>query len=105
MRVIKKSLFFLTHFTIQAQNELALSLIRRIYHPEEYISITDSEERQLVIINSGRVTISAVKQHHSREIEKVVRSVKPEEGKPTLNVFGFSALILNKDIPLKAQAQ
>lgn len=30
------------------------------------------------------------------------RTIKPEEGKPTLNVFGFSSLILNRPINLKA---
>ncbi len=33
---------------------------------------------------------------------KLVKSIEPIEGKPTLNVFGYSALILNQDILLKA---
>lgn len=33
MKVIKKSIFFLTHFTVNFQNEVALKLIRCIYKP------------------------------------------------------------------------
>ena len=42
MRVIKKSIFFLTHFTVNFQNEIALKLIRRIYKPEETINIIEN---------------------------------------------------------------
>lgn len=34
IRVIKKSIFFLTYFTVNFQNEIALKLIRCIYKPE-----------------------------------------------------------------------
>lgn len=61
MRVIKKSIFFLTHFSVNFQNEIALKLIRIIYKPEEEIPICDTQqlehERSLVIINSGSVNI------------------------------------------------
>lgn len=35
-------------------------------------------------------------------MKKFIKNISPQEGKPTLNVFGYSALILNKDIDLKA---
>jgi len=33
---------------------------------------------------------------------KIVRVIQPVEGKPTLNVFGYSSLILNQKVDLKA---
>jgi hypothetical protein len=41
MKVIKKSIFFLTHFTVNFQNEVALKLIRFIYKPDEELLIED----------------------------------------------------------------
>lgn len=62
MRVIKKSIFFLTHFSVNFQNEIALRLIRIIYKPGEEVQIgdellQDDGERSLVIVNSGWVDI------------------------------------------------
>lgn len=101
MKVIKKSIFFLTHFSVNLQNEVALKLIRCIYKPEEMLSIEEDGERQLVIINNGKVNISYYQTFHNIEKSKVCREIKPEEGKPTLNVFGYSSLILNRNICLK----
>lgn len=102
IRVIKKSIFFLTHFTVNFQNEIALKLIRCIYKPTELILSSQHGERQLVIINSGKVNIYYCRTHHNQELTKLGRVIKPEEGKPTLNVYGFSSLILNRSISLKA---
>ena len=101
MRVIKKSIFFLTHFTVNFQNEIALKLIRRIYKPEETINIIDNNERQLVIIDSGKVHIHLKKYHNYQDITKLAKIIKMEEGKPTLNVIGYSSLILNRNLQLK----
>ena len=38
-------------------------------------------------------------------MKKFIRNISPQEGKPTLNVFGYSALILNKDIDLEANTK
>jgi hypothetical protein len=35
---------------------------------------------------------------------KLVRTIEPIEGKPTLNVIGYSSLILNQNIDLFANA-
>ena len=35
---------------------------------------------------------------------KLVRTIEPIEGKPTLNVIGYSSMILNQDIDLFASA-
>ena len=43
IRVIKKSIFFLTHFTVNFQNEIALKLIRKIYNKGEKIKLVDDE--------------------------------------------------------------
>ena len=103
--MIKKSIFFLTHFTAMAQNELAMCLTRRIYHPEEYIPITNGDDRQLIIINSGRVDILVVRKHNNQRLIKPMRTIRPEDGRPTMNVFGYSAVLLNRDIPLLAFTQ
>lgn len=105
MRVIKKSIFFLTHFTVNFQNEIALKLIRCIYKPKETIHFSVNGEKQMVIIDSGKVNIYFKKNHHNQELIKQARVIKPEEGKPTLNVFGYSAVILNKNMNLKAITQ
>lgn len=33
-------------------------------------------------------------------MKKFIKNISPQEGKPTVNVFGYSALILNRDIDL-----
>ncbi len=42
---------------------------------------------------------------HNTEKNVLARTIKPSEGNPTLNVFGFSSLILNRAINLKAVTQ
>lgn len=44
IKVIKKSIFFLTHFTVNFQNEIALKLIRKIYKKNEKIPLVDLED-------------------------------------------------------------
>ena len=39
------------------------------------------------------------------ELCKFVKTIKIEDGKPTLNIFGYSSLIMNRDIDLVATAQ
>lgn len=56
----------------------------------------------MVIINSGKVDVFFKKIHHNQEIIKVVRVIKPSEEKPALNVYGYSSLILNTNMNLKA---
>lgn len=55
-----------------------------------------------MIINNGKVNIYYKKCHHNQELIKLGRVIKPEEGKPTLNVYGYSGVILNRNINLKA---
>lgn len=38
-------------------------------------------------------------------MKKFIKNISPQEGKPTLNVFGYSGLILNKDIDLEANTK
>jgi len=56
----------------------------------------------MIIINSGKVNVFYKKIHHNQDIAKVVRVIKPSEEKPALNVYGYSSLILNRNINLKA---
>ena len=56
----------------------------------------------MVIIDSGKVNVYFKKNHHNQELLKIARVIHPEEGKPTLNVYGYSSLIVNKSMNLKA---
>ena len=105
MRVIEKSIFFLTHFTVNFQNEIALKLIRCIYKPEDVIKIVDNNERQLIIIDSGKININVKKTHHNQEIVKLAKVIESEEGKPTLNVVGYSSLILNRNVNIQLNTE
>ena len=77
MRVIKNSIFFLTHFSVNFQNEIALKLIRIIYKPDEEIPIFDSQQpdgdRSMVIVNSGSVNVFIEKHHNNLCFFKKVR--------------------------------
>jgi hypothetical protein len=58
IRIIKKSIFFLTYFTVHFQDEIALKLIRAIYKKDDAISTTTSDsQRKLIIINHGRINL------------------------------------------------
>ena len=59
----------------------------------------------MAIINSGSVDIEIITQHNNAEIRKFVKNIKPMEGVQALNVFGFSSMILNKNIDLEATSQ
>ena len=106
MKVIKKSIFFLTHFTVNFQNEVALKLIRFIYKPDEELLIEDEQkQRSIIIINSGCVDIYVEKTHNNYNLLKKVREIKPSEESLAMNVFGYSSLVMNKNIRIKAIAQ
>lgn len=57
-----------------------------------------------MIINHGKVCVYIEKKQNNVLRQKNVRIIEPIEGKPTLNVFGFSSLILNRDIGVYAHA-
>jgi len=44
------------------------------------------------------------KRQNNSIISKLVRTIEPIEGKPTLNVVGYSNLILNQNIDINAVA-
>jgi hypothetical protein len=107
IRIIKKSIFFLTYFTVHFQDEVALKLIRAIYKKDDAILTRDpdSAQRRLVIINHGRISLFIQKQHSNISCRKLVKTIETVEGKPTLNVYGYSSLILDKDVSLFASAE
>jgi len=106
IRIIKKSIFFLTYFTVSFQNFVALKLIRVIYKKDENIETYDPITRQknIIIINHGKVNMFIEKRQNNIIKSKLVRTIEPIEGKPALNVIGFSSLILNMDIDLFSKA-
>lgn len=106
IRIIKKSIFFLTYFTVSFQNFVALKLIRVIYKKDENIETYDPITRQknIVIINHGKVNMFIEKRQNNIIKSKLVRTIEPIEGKPALNVIGFSSMILNMDIDLFSKA-
>lgn len=80
-----------------------MKLIRKIYKKNEKVPLVDLEdaERCMFIINSGSVDIDIIHQSSNVELRKYIKNISPQEGKPTLNVFGYSALILNRNIDLQ----
>jgi hypothetical protein len=106
IKIIKKSIFFLTYFSVNFQNEIALKLIRTIYKKDEKIEIIDpiSKERNMFIINFGKVNVFIERKQNNAKRQKLVKIIEPVEGKPALNVYGFSSLILNRDMDLLAYA-
>ena len=53
-----------------------------------------------MIINHGKVSLFLKKRRNNSIIHKLVRTIEPIEGKPTLNVIGYSNLILNQNIDI-----
>ena len=106
IKIIKKSIFFLTYFTVSFQNYVALKLIRVIYKKDENIETYDpiTKQKNIVIINHGKVNMFIEKRQNNIIKNKLVRTIEPIEGKPTLNVIGYSSLILNMDIDLFSKA-
>lgn len=106
IRIIKKSIFFLTYFTVSFQNYVALKLIRIIYKKDENIETYDpiTKQRNIIIVNHGKVNLFIEKRQNNIIKNKLVRIIEPIEGKPTLNVIGYSSLILNQSIDLFANA-
>ena len=49
--------------------------------------------------------MNMIKQHGTSVFAKLVRNIEPVEGMVTLNVFGYSSLILDKDTQLQAVAK
>ena len=54
----------------------------------------------MVIVNNGRVGMFIEKKQNNITKRKLVKSIEPVEGEPTLNVIGYSSLILDRDINL-----
>jgi hypothetical protein len=50
------------------------------------------------------VSLFLKKRQNNSVIQKLVRTIEPIEGKPTLNVIGYSNLILNQNIDICAVA-
>jgi len=56
----------------------------------------------MVIINSGCVNVFIEKHHNNVSILKKLREIKPSEDGLVMNVFGYSSVIMNRNIRLKA---
>lgn len=56
----------------------------------------------MIIINTGHVNIYIAKTHNNISIMKKVREIKPIENSVVMNVFGYSSVIMNRNLMLKA---
>ena len=83
-----------------------MKLIRVIYKKDESIQTYDlvTKQRNIIIVNHGKVDIFIEKRQNNIVKNKLVRTIEPIEGKPALNVIGYSSMILNMDINLFSQA-
>ena len=77
IKIIKKSIFFLTYFTVSFQNYVALKLIRVIYKKDENIETYDpvTRQRNIIIVNHGKVNLFIEKRQNNIIKNKLVRTI------------------------------
>ena len=77
IKIIKKSIFFLTFFTVSFQNYIALKLIRIIYKKDENIETYDpiTRQRNIIIVNHGKVHLYIEKRQNNIVKNKLVRTI------------------------------
>lgn len=73
MRVIKKCLFFLTHFSRNLQDTIALKLVKRVFQPNERLDMDDSQS--FFVVDQGKVDLQYVRMHINKPITKTLRTI------------------------------
>ena len=99
IQLVKTSVFFLSHWTLKLQRNIALKLIRKIYSPEEVLLQTPGQEK-IYILDRGKVDIQA-NFCGGRKLSTL--EVDPKKV-VFFNVYGYSALISGLKINLRAVA-
>lgn len=104
-RVVKKSLFFLTHFSFSLQSAIALKLVKRVFQPNERLGV-DPTCQSMYIIDKGKADLQLTRSHFSKPISKTLRTINGNEGEDKLgvsnNAFGSTAFLLRRPTNLTA---
>ena len=85
-RVLKKCVLFLTQFTRNLQNQIALRLIKKIFQPNEMIS--DDTNNSIFLLDRGTVEIIIQKRHQNKLIQKTIKDLRDSGNRAGLNVYG-----------------
>lgn len=97
--MIKKCLFFLTYFSRNLQDSIALKLVKRVFQPNERLGF-EASSQHLYIIDQGRAELQLVRFHYNKPICKTLRTINKEVQKDKLsissNLFGFTSIILRR---------
>ena len=105
IRVIKKCLFFLTHFSRNLQDGIALKLIKRIVQPNERLG-NDIHNQKLYIIGQGKADLQLSRFHYTKAIYKTLRTLNKQVEQSKLNVssnlFGITTILLRRNTNLTA---
>lgn len=107
IRAIKKCLFFLTHFSRNFQDAVALRLVKRVFEPNEELGL-DPNSNNLYIINQGRAELQYTRFHHNNPICKTIKIINKDGNRAneklgvTSNLFGFVSVILRRKVNLTA---
>jgi hypothetical protein len=104
MKVIKKNVFFMTHFTKNFRSQIALRLIKKIYQPNQTL-LVDPVSPSLYIVDKGTVDILVRMDYRNKIFEKLIRKI--DENQDCLvrrNMYGIGGL-LYRDVPLRTFAK
>mgnify|MGYP000861631130 FL=1 len=105
VRVIKKCLFFLTYFSRNLQDIIALRLLKRVFQPNESLCF-NADCHNLYIIDQGKAELQAIRLHFNKPIYKTLRVINKDLSSDKLsvssNLFGFTAIVLRRPVNLTA---
>lgn len=74
VRVIKKCLFFLTNFSHNLQDTIALKLVKRVFQPNERLG-NENDTHSLYIIDQGSADLQSSRVHFNKTIYKTLRTI------------------------------
>lgn len=105
IRVMKKCLFFLTHFSRNLQDTIAVKLVKRVFQPNERLGV-DADAQSFFIIDQGKADLQFCRKHFKKQIFKTIRTINTDCGQDKLNVssnlFGLTAVLLRRRVNLSA---
>ena len=95
-KVIRKSLFFLTHFTWNAQIRISLKLLKKVVQPTEVLLGDGS----MYIIDRGELAIQLIRNHRSRIFAKCIKiisgGIESKNNGIGKNAYGYASTITGR---------
>lgn len=71
---MKKCLFFLTNFSRNLQDTIAVKLVKKVFQPNYRIGV-DGDSQSLFIIDQGRAELQLSRKISSKRIFKTIRII------------------------------